>query len=310
MKSKNARGRAKPPHLYPKWTARQDDFARRFAVALVRGLYPDALAAARACRREFTRKTGHWIGHHVEGVHIRIGWFARQMGRPATSARWTKQELQTMERFARAVVQGRYKSTFTASRDCRKKLDELAAQRRVRTGKRVVRRSVEAIRGKLFLRVKALFGPRFGANWTPAEDRIVGRHARALASGLIPTATAAGRECHQELCEYAERQRLRNPAHLRTCSLRTLAAANLRMRQRASELDWRCFHRRPWSAKEREIAQKWGRRYWALLKTGATGVLGDVGRAMRAELRKQHGFRRTLDHCKTRLWHLAHEEAR
>jgi len=307
MKSKNVRGRAKPPHLYPKWTARQDDFARRYAVALVRGQYPDALAAARACQRKFMQKTAHWIGHHVEGVHIRIGWYARQLGRPATSVDWSKQELRIAERFARAAVEGRFRSTFLAARECRKALDELAAKRRAKTGRRVVRRSAEAIRGKLFVLVKGLPGRLFGGRWSPAEDRIVARYARALAAGQLQDATTAGRECHRALLEYARQLRQENPAVLSRRCERTLMATNLRVRQRAYELGWMCFQRRPWSSKEREIERKWARRYRAHVKAGTSYTLGDDGRGMRAEL-ERHGFRRHLEHCKTRLWHSTHGE--
>jgi hypothetical protein len=308
MTSNVAGSRRKPPHLPPHWTATEDDFARRFALALVRGQYAGALDAARACRVEFHRKTGRWIHHHLAGIHFRIGSYARQLGRPPANVRWTRQEKQVVERFARAVVQGRYRSTLVAARECRRALDELATRGRTKSGRRVVRRSVVAIRGKLFPLVKALFGPRFGAYWMPAEDRIVDRHARALVGGRLPNATAAGRECHRELCGYAQRQRLRSPARLSACSLRTLAAANLRLRQRAYELGWGCFRRHPWTTKEREIALKWIRRYRSHLKVGTVGTLGDDARGMRAELRK-HGFRRTLDQCKTRLWKLAHRQA-
>jgi hypothetical protein len=307
MKSKNVRGRAKSPHLYPKWTARQDDFARRFAVALVRGQHPDALAAARACQREFTHTTGHWIGHRLEGVHIRIGSYARQLGRQPTSARWTRQESRIVERFARAAVEGRFRSTFLAAQECRNALDELAAKHRAKTGKRVVRRSVEAVRGKLFLRVGALPGRLFGGRWSPAEDRIIARYARALAAGQLQDATAAGRECHRALLEYARQLRQENPAALSRRCERTLMATNLRVREHAYRLGWTCFRRRPWSDKERAIERKWIQRYRAHVKAGTPYPLGDDGRGMRAELRA-HGFRRHLEHCKNRLWKSAHEE--
>jgi hypothetical protein len=310
MKSKNARGRAKPPHLYPKWTVRQDDFARRFALALVRGQYPDALAAARACQREYMRTTSHWIGHHVEGVHIRIGLYARKLGRPPTSAKWSKQELRIVERFARAAVEGRFRSTLLAAQECRKSLDELAAKRRAKTKKRVVRRSIEAVRGRLFLLVKTLPGRLFGGRWTPAEDRIIARYASSLAAGQLQDATTAGRECHRALLEYARQLRQENPAALARSCERTLMATNLRVREHAYRLGWTCFQRHPWSLKEKEIARKWTRRYRTLLKAGVAGALGDAGRGMRAELRELHGFRRTLDHCKTRLWHLVHEQGK
>ena len=308
MKSRHARGQAKPPHLYPKWTARQDDFARRYAVALARGQFPDALAAARACQQEFSRKTGHWIGHRVEGVHIRISWFARELGRPSTSVDWSRQELRIAERFARAAVAGRFRSTLLAAQECRKALDELARRRRAKTGHRVVRRSVEAVRGKLFLLVKTLPGRLFGGRWSPAEDRIVARHARDLVAGRYADATAAGRECHRALVEYEGGLRQKDPTRAPGSWRRTLMATNLRVREHAYRLGWSRFRRHLWSEEEREIEKKWSRRYRAHVRTGKPYPLGDAGRDMRAELAR-HGFRRTMDDCKRRLWEFAHEEA-
>jgi len=293
------------PNQYPKWSATDDDLARRFAAALVAGRYANALAAARACRDAFRHKKGRTMGHHLEGVHFRIGHYARLLGRPPTRAPWTGQELQILERFSRAIVQGRYRSVRVAAPECRRAMNELAARRRARSGRRVIRRSLEAIRGKLFLRVKALFGPRFGAYWTPAEDRIVDHYARALVAGQFPTATAAGRACWQELSDYARGQRLKSPANFSSTNPRSLAASNLHMRQRAYELGWTCFRRHPWSDKEHEIALKWTRLYRDHLKADVPYALGNDGRALRAELKK-HGLRRTLDQCKTRLWKTVH----
>jgi hypothetical protein len=126
-------------------------------------MYPDALAATRGCLTEFRRRKGYSFEHHVEGVRARIAHYAHLLGRPPASAAWSACELRTARRFARAALEGRCRSTVLAAKECTAALDRLARQRRVKTGRPVVRRSLEAVRGRLFLMVNALPGRLFGA---------------------------------------------------------------------------------------------------------------------------------------------------
>jgi hypothetical protein len=305
------RRRNKPPHEYPVWSAAEQRVVRRYAAALVRGRYPDALEAARHCRDELDQKV--WSSgraeartRSLEAVHIRVAQAARKIGRPGVCVRWTEHEKRLLDRYALAIAGGRYLSTHVAARDCCREMARLPARFRGRgPGVRgpAARRSAEAIRGKLFARAHELLPLRFGTEWAPAEDRIIDRYARAGLARPHDSMRRVAAACHAALVRRSNRSRRRSRLGLRSVSTRSAAAVYIRVRQRMLELGRQKVVHQPWTPWQVKVVAKYARWYRASLGTRRPLSLAGTARSVRAELEK-HGVYRSFGGCVIRLRHV------
>jgi hypothetical protein len=166
----------------------------------------------------------------------------------AERAPWSRHESMIAERFARALLQGRYDSAREAALACQ---SELAHRQRLQVGilqpqpprglDAVIRRIVHVVRGR------GRVWP--GAWWSRQEDDVVRPFAKALAEGRYHGSTTAARACLQELV----RQRRRHPANP-WLGRRTATAVAARLMALASELGWRGL-RRKWAPAAKRLAR-------------------------------------------------------
>ncbi|MCX6843197.1 MAG: hypothetical protein NTX53_13040 [candidate division WOR-3 bacterium] len=102
---------------YERWSERDIETVRQFAMALAAGRYRTVKAALRACLKSL-RSTGR----HKSLAEGNLRWrFSRcfvdmygRLWRPA----WSPEELRILDRFARACIRGRYPSVAAAARAC------------------------------------------------------------------------------------------------------------------------------------------------------------------------------------------------
>jgi hypothetical protein len=218
------------------WSRPEQATVERFAAAVISGRYRTIRSAAPDCRRELRRhrrRVGPGRGVPAPERTERSVWLRMQEAvrrqcpdRPAASQRnWTTRELAVVDRYARRVAAGLYRTFAAAAVDCRLEVAAAAPPGHVR-------RSAESVRGQLVQRARALHLPPPGSAWSAAEERIVDRHARMVADGRVRDALTAA-----ELCAAAvNRHRCRYPSRYRTSYLRKPSTVHSRLLPRIAAL--------------------------------------------------------------------------
>lgn len=115
---------------------------------------------------------------------------------------FTEAEFEVIDRFARALAAGKYRTTGAAAPDCRRELEELRGRIPSLPLRSVnqVRRAVDRRAGKLGL-VWAL------SFWSPAELELVREYAKAIVAGRFASASDAARVCCRHLARELGRKR-------------------------------------------------------------------------------------------------------
>lgn len=103
---------------------------------------------------------------------------------------WTSEERQVVDRFARAIVSGRYRNVKEALPECRRGLRRAAP---------AIRRTDVAVAWAVLCRAYDLGLPRRKHLWADEELRLLERHASALARGKYPDIATAAR-CYKAAC--------------------------------------------------------------------------------------------------------------
>lgn len=99
--------------------------------------------------------------------------------------RWSEAENRVADRFARAIVSGRYPNVNQALPDCRRELAPIAPG---------LQRTEDAVAWKLLCRAYDFGLPRRMRFWTDQEKRLLEPHASALARGECPDIRTAVRQ--------------------------------------------------------------------------------------------------------------------
>jgi hypothetical protein len=210
-----ARSRAlgRPLNAVP-FSPEEDRIIDRFSRALVRNEYPYGMAAVADCRRALAQAgIASPRGDSMIARRINVG--ACALGWGAVFAPWSAAGVRIIDRFARALVSGRYPSIVAATRACRPAL-ERAGQLGNRTD--------GGLRAKLRVQSLRMGRPRCKPRWSGEELRILDRFVRAFIRGAYPTASAAAPRCMRAL----ERAGLRVSARV--------YAVEDKLRRRALEL--------------------------------------------------------------------------
>ena len=98
---------------------------------------------------------------------------------------WNEAESRVADRFARAIVSGRYPNVNQALPDCRRELSHVTPG---------LERTEDAVAWKLLCRAYDFGLPRRMRFWTDQENRLLDRHASALARGEYLKSSTAVRE--------------------------------------------------------------------------------------------------------------------
>ncbi len=170
---------------------------------------------------------------------------------------WSARELEVVNRFVKALRNGRYRCGAEAARACREQLETM---RRRRTGARrpPVSRSENAIFVMFGIRKRAagVSGP--GNRWQPDELRVIERYVTALRDNRYAGLPEAVRECRRELTKLRQGRRRTGPKLL----VRSTAAIHQKLDTavRAAGLTLRFGRRRP---DEVRIVSRYVRAYLA-----------------------------------------------
>ena len=192
----------------------EDRVIARFSRALVRNEYRHGAAAVADCHRALAR-AGIIHRRSDRALALRINAGARAFGWIPRPSAWSASGARIVDRFARALVSGKYPSIVAAARACLYALE--------RAGQ-LGNRTEGGLRAKLRILSLRMGRPRLRPRWTGEELRILDGFARTIIRGAYPSASAAAPRCMRAL----ERAGLRVGA--RVCAVED------RLRRRALEL--------------------------------------------------------------------------
>ena len=167
----------------------EDRVIDRFSRALARNEYPHGTAAVADCHRALAR-AGITHRRSDRALALRINTGARALGWTLGPVAWSASGARIVDRFAQALVSGRYPSIVAAARACRYAL-ERAGQLGNRTD--------GGLRAKLRKQALAMGKAGSRPRWSAEELRILYRFARAIIRGAYPTASAAAEPCRRAL---------------------------------------------------------------------------------------------------------------
>lgn len=226
---------------------------QRHARALACGKYPNARRAAEDCwkamkllppgRRRFRLRT-------FDTVHNLVRRAGRAMRRPWTGVRWSCEEDEILDRFARALARGEYSDCDQAVVACR---SEMAR----RLGRAAARgRSLVAIRARLRRWAHTKGWTRFQIPWSNAEYAVMDRCVRALHEGRYANTESAARACVHDLRTLHARLAKRSSTRYALTQPRTFGAVFDEMKSRSADFHLPRFHAR-WTAAEVRIVEQY-----------------------------------------------------
>jgi hypothetical protein len=275
------------------WTEAQLRVLEPFARAVVEGRLPNAMAAARECRRKLP-------AFPVTAIHAMMLKCCRRLGRPLSHVAWTPPESAVLDRFARLVAEERYRTARSAEPDCLAALERLHRRYPARyAGMRL--RTNASVRHHLWQRVARLRSRWFHSTWSAAEDALLRRFSRAVLARKYPHMRDAARACTLAVNRMHARKEGRPESDRR--EVRSFAAVTARMYDITREMDVCQLPYRRWTAEERRVTSRWARRYERYREGKSRAKLLTLAGMMSAELARR-GYYRSVHACAAKIFML------
>jgi hypothetical protein len=189
-----------------RWTPDELRVVKRYARGVTSGRYKQLEEAARACRAELA-------GRHTAGsTSVRIRSHAVELGWTGACTGWSDSENKIADRFARAIIDGRYPGCVAATDDCLRALKKAGA----------IHRSRVKVFQKLAHRTRTLGRKTRLTEWARDELAVIEPYARRLAAGEFHSGYEAASECHKALARAGFK--LRSVSGVRTRVLKVARA--------------------------------------------------------------------------------------
>jgi hypothetical protein len=215
---KRARALGRPPQAGA-WVGKEAQRLDWYVNQVVKRRIASATEAARAFlaeREQLRRSSPHanWLNirRTLQGVLGEICKRVQRLGgvtgiprfdRASHSAVWTRPELRLLDRYARALANGRYPSVRAAVPLLQRELAEL--RRQGKGGPKA--RGYDGIMNKLLARSRELGRRALKlVDFAPEEERVIGAYARAFRKGRYPSVQAAVRACRREFARLRRRR--------------------------------------------------------------------------------------------------------
>jgi hypothetical protein len=278
--------------LHPVEERMLDRYKRDF----IKGEFPSAEVAARACQTELARLRSSiptLRPKTLSTLRTYINRRSRWLGVRSPAPKWTPQEEERAAKYARALVEGRYRTATAAAGDC---LKELAQFRGNATRGRVKTKSAENVAHRVRVLADRLPVPRPNGRWAGWETRIIRRFAQAVATGSYAGPTPAFEPCFSALNRRYARLRAVAPIPLRSVGGRTRAAVYRRLDMAARRLGWHGHPAPRWTSEENRISRRWV-RWYGNHRRGRRGPITPAAEGLQEEL-DQIGARRSVPACK------------
>lgn len=279
-----------------RWSQAETGILDRFARRVGNGRYPDIAAASPDCTRALDRyrqRAKRRVVRTEAAVRRALAARANAIGLVLRGRAWTREEDQVVDRYARAVASGRIPSAVAAAERCAADINRRRERHPERYPDRV-RRTVDAVHGRLWPRVAQWRYPWRHTRWTEAERRVVERYARAALAHEHPSLLAAARACHAELAEVVR------PAGGKAVPVRPVHAVRDMLVKCTRRHDWRQLPYRRWDPAEHRVGRRWTRRYILHRQGKLVANLVTLAGMLKADL-DRHGYYRGLQACKMYL---------
>jgi hypothetical protein len=280
-----------------KWTQAEVDLVEPYAQAYMRGEYPSMRAAARACYGalplRFRARRASWA------VYQLLFRLARRRGQLRLCRSVGEAENEVLNRYVRALHEGRYKYVRQAAPDCWAKLERLRLRRP--DAEEVRPRTPSWVRLTLAKPSAALGLPRYRNFLTPMEHDLLEHFARKVDAGESPDWLTAAKECLTEIKRrYARRSWLPpgGPRRLTSHSIHTLHTEILDLAHRLNLRGPRCIR---WSEPEMKLLESWLRWYARHRQAKKLRPMKQAAEGLQEDLEKL-GNQRTTAACSTQLW--------
>jgi hypothetical protein len=222
--------------VFTQWTREENEVADLFAEAVIKGKYPRCAAATDDCMRAL--KAAGTSDRTRADVFQKLVRRTLDFGRERRYTHWNPDEMAIVDRYARLLVAGGYKSGAVAAAECRDAL--------VQAG--YASHSVFGVRGLLLRAARALGRQGGHVAWTVSEKAKIDRVARDYAAGKYPNIVAAAKAAIVLL------------GTSRTGKPRSIPSVEPQLLARAHELD-RPKYWRFWSEAENKVCDSWIRWY-------------------------------------------------
>jgi hypothetical protein len=197
------------------WLPAEDRIIDRHLRLLVKGHYPDVVAAARACASDIgrlyasIRKTDP---HHYVASRERPFWSLwrrmsarlKALGLPWANAYLTPAEGRVVGRCVRGLNQGRYRSPKEAAEACMEELARVS----IAAGRSHPLPFVR-VRDRIYRRARRAGYSWIQTRWSAEDAMIAERYARAVVSGEYENGPLAAEACAKEMAR-AHRRGMRN----------------------------------------------------------------------------------------------------
>jgi hypothetical protein len=227
---------------------------------------------------------------------------AKKLGYSWVAARWRPEEREILDRHVRVLAGREHPRLEPVARDCFSELEALYTRRRAEEPA-----SRLAYRPRTFrtiftylLRWSRERGRVVMLEWTPQEDRVVGRHARALIEARYADAPTAARACQLELAKLRRQWRTDDPAKLKGTRPRSLAATYGHLCKLAHRLNQR-WPKTRWTDEETKACRRWIRWYDKHRGVRRLRTWDTVAEGLQEELERMNS-RRSFSACQAKFW--------
>lgn len=289
------RRHAGPSRSRRTWTAADTAVVDRFLRAVAAGKYPHEKASLEDCRRALG-------AFAVPTIYRKMLDRGHELGRPRMRARFDSGELAVLDRFARLIARGKYRTARSAGPDCQAALTRLH-ERLPGHYATVPVRSIHTIQHELWPRVARLRTRWFYSQWSDEEESLVERYSRALIAHEYANIRDAARACTlaiNRMHAQKEGRPEKNPAEVRT-----MPGVADKIFDHTRRLDVRQLPYRRWTAEERRISRRWARKYLQHKQGRLRAGLDTLAEMMRRELDRL-GYYRNRQACITEI-HTQHK---
>jgi len=192
------------------WTESEDRVLRRYVRALLAGRYHSVRDAVHACVREFDKerrrdadKGRAALSRSPEAIATRVWKQANAAGLAQIWHPFARSERVVLDRYARALAEGKYRDLTPATRDCLKELNR--SRMRQSASGRPPQRTLSSMKEQLRVRAHNLGWSWGSSRWSPEELRILSRFVRRLTVRGHPTTQQVATECYAALKRYQDR---------------------------------------------------------------------------------------------------------
>ena len=293
------------PWVRSRWGREEDEIARRYGAGLARGEFADSVEAVAACRRELGRSPARV--RPLNGVKAQVIRWAHRNGWVRSNVPWNNREYAVLDKYVRALHEGRYARVSSAAKDCAVELKVLHRRASKQLSERYGRtrpRTLYAVAREIDVRSRKLGLPRLHAAWTRDETEIVLKYARAVDKGELPSWRKAARLCLTELDRLYSVAGRASPINVRRLAGRGFIPVHNKMITVAHKHGLRGpVKPLPWSPAESRVFEQWLRwydRYRSSRHRVGPAPLATAASGLSEEL-EEKGFVRTAGACRARL---------